>query len=120
MAGNMTGRLLNNRYLVNERIGIGGMAEVDVGTDNVLGRTVAIKVMLPQYAEDATFTVRFKQEAAAAANLQSRLSARASDARSGTLLLLADRRVPAGDLMKLMALARKAGLKHVQVAERRE
>ena len=71
MAGNMTGRLLNNRYLVNERIGIGGMAEVYVGTDNVLGRTVAIKVMLPQYAEDATFTVRFKQEAAAAANLQS-------------------------------------------------
>ena len=60
----MTGRLLNNRYLVNERIGIGGMAEVYVGTDNVLGRTVAIKVMLPQYAEDATFTVRFKQEAA--------------------------------------------------------
>ena len=67
----MTGRLLNNRYLVGERIGIGGMAEVYQGQDNVLGRTVAVKVMLPQYAEDASFTARFRQEAAAAANLQS-------------------------------------------------
>ena len=71
MAGNMTGRLLSNRYLIGERIGIGGMAEVYQGQDNVLGRTVAVKVMLPQYAEDATFTARFRQEAAAAANLQS-------------------------------------------------
>ena len=71
MAGNMTGRLLNNRYLVGERIGIGGMAEVYQGQDNVLGRTVAVKVMLPQYAEDPSFTTRFRQEAAAAANLQS-------------------------------------------------
>ena len=67
----MTGRLLNNRYLVGERIGIGGMAEVYQGQDNVLGRTVAVKVMLPQYAEDANFTARFRQEAASAANLQS-------------------------------------------------
>ena len=71
MAGNMTGRLLNNRYLIGERIGIGGMAEVYQGQDNVLGRTVAVKVMLPQYAEDKSFTARFRQEAAAAANLQS-------------------------------------------------
>ena len=67
----MTGRLLNNRYIVTERIGIGGMAEVYQGQDNVLGRSVAIKIMLPQYAEDATFTARFRQEAAAAANLSS-------------------------------------------------
>ena len=71
MAGTMTGRLLNNRYLVGERIGIGGMAEVYQGQDNVLGRTVAVKVMLPQYAEDPNFAARFKQEAASAANLQS-------------------------------------------------
>ena len=71
MAGNLTGRLLGNRYLIGERIGIGGMAEVYQGQDNVLGRTVAIKIMLPQYAEDPTFTARFRQEAAAAANLQS-------------------------------------------------
>ena len=71
MAGNMTGQKLSNRYLVGERVGIGGMAEVYQGQDSVLGRTVAIKVMLPQYAEDPQFTARFRQEAAAAANLQS-------------------------------------------------
>ena len=71
MAGNMTGQTLSNRYLVKERIGIGGMAEVYEGQDQVLGRKIAVKVMLPQYAEDETFVARFKQEAAAAANLQS-------------------------------------------------
>ena len=71
MAGNMTGRTLSNRYFIGERVGIGGMAEVYQGQDKVLGRTVAVKVMLPQYAEDETFVARFKQEAAAAANLQS-------------------------------------------------
>lgn len=71
MTGNMTGRVFNNRYQITERIGIGGMAEVFRAQDNVLGRMVAVKTMLPQYAADPTFTQRFKQEAAAAANLQS-------------------------------------------------
>lgn len=69
--GNLAGRMLNNRYQITERIGLGGMAEVYRAQDNVLGRMVAVKVMLPQYAEDATFAARFRQEAAAAANLQS-------------------------------------------------
>lgn len=69
------------------------------------------------FFDDARFT---PDDAASAANLSRRLAARASDARSRTLLLLADRRVPAGDLMALIALARKAGMKRVQVAERRE
>jgi serine/threonine-protein kinase len=64
-------RIFANRYRINEKIGIGGMAEVYKATDEVLGRTVAIKVMLPQYAADPSFAARFKQEAQAAANLQS-------------------------------------------------
>lgn len=71
MTGSMTGRLLSNRYRITERIGLGGMAEVYRAQDSVLGRSVAVKVMLPQYANDPTFTARFRQEAAAAANLQS-------------------------------------------------
>ncbi len=71
MSAEMTGKLLSNRYLIGERIGVGGMAEVYQGQDTVLGRVVAVKVMLPQYAEDPAFTARFRQEAAAAANLQS-------------------------------------------------
>lgn len=67
----MIGRTFNNRYKLTERVGLGGMAEVYRAEDNVLGRTVAVKVMLPQYAADPTFTKRFRQEAASAANLQS-------------------------------------------------
>lgn len=67
----MTGRTFNGRYEIKDRIGLGGMAEVYRALDNVLGRTVAVKVMLPQYAADPDFTQRFRQEAAAAANLQS-------------------------------------------------
>lgn len=71
MSGSMIGRVFNNRYELTERIGIGGMAEVYQAQDQVLGRRVAVKVMLPQYAADTEFTQRFRQEAAAAANLQS-------------------------------------------------
>ncbi len=67
----MTGRVLSGRYEIGERIGIGGMAEVYSAHDTTLGRVVAVKVMLPQYADDPDFARRFRQEAAAVANLQS-------------------------------------------------
>lgn len=69
--GPLTGKTLSNRYELGDRIGIGGMAEVYSAQDLVLGRIVAVKTMLPQYATDPDFTRRFRQEAAAAANLQS-------------------------------------------------
>ena len=47
------------------------MATVYRAQDQVLDRTVAVKIMLPQYAGDATFAARFKQEAQAAAGLSS-------------------------------------------------
>ena len=67
----MSERVLGGRYTVQDKIGTGGMAIVYRGLDNVLGRTVAIKTMLPQYAADPSFAARFKQEAQAAAALQS-------------------------------------------------
>ena len=67
----MAGKVLGGRYTVQDRIGTGGMAIVYRGLDEVLGRTVAIKTMLPQYASDPSFAARFKQEAQAAAALQS-------------------------------------------------
>ena len=66
----MIGKLIASRYQIIERLGIGGMAEVFKAQDIVLGRIVALKVMLPQYAADPEFTQRFRQEAASAANLQ--------------------------------------------------
>ncbi|MBP3884709.1 MAG: Stk1 family PASTA domain-containing Ser/Thr kinase [Olsenella sp.] len=67
----MSDRVLGGRYTVQDKIGTGGMAIVYRGLDEVLGRTVAIKTMLPQYAADPSFAARFKQEAQAAAALQS-------------------------------------------------
>lgn len=63
--------LLGGRYLLKDKVGAGGMASVYRATDQVLDRTVAVKIMLPQYASDATFAARFKQEAQAAAALSS-------------------------------------------------
>ena len=63
--------LLGGRYLLKDRVGAGGMASVYRAVDQVLDRTVAVKIMLPQYASDATFAARFKQEAQAAAGLSS-------------------------------------------------
>lgn len=64
-------RVLGGRYLLKDKVGNGGMASVYRAQDQVLDRTVAVKIMLPQYAGDATFAARFKQEAQAAAGLQS-------------------------------------------------
>jgi eukaryotic-like serine/threonine-protein kinase len=65
----MSQSVLGDRYQVEARIGAGGMAEVYRGFDPVLSRTVAIKVLLPQFARDASFVGRFRREAQAAARL---------------------------------------------------
>lgn len=62
---------LGQRYRITEKVGTGGMADVYKAVDEVLGRAVAVKVMHAKYASDANFAARFRQEAQAAANLQS-------------------------------------------------
>ncbi|GAA2721150.1 Stk1 family PASTA domain-containing Ser/Thr kinase [Cellulomonas aerilata] len=62
-------RILANRYEVGELIGRGGMAEVHIGHDNRLGRTVAIKILRSDLARDPSFQARFRREAQAAASL---------------------------------------------------
>ncbi|HVA27618.1 MAG TPA: protein kinase, partial [Candidatus Baltobacteraceae bacterium] len=59
----------NNRYRLDSKLGEGGMATVYCGTDTVLRRRVAIKVLRPQYAADDEFVRRFYQEAESAARL---------------------------------------------------
>ena len=49
-----------------------------------------------------------------------RLADRAVETKCGVLTLLSDRRVPVGDIMKVMALAKKRRLLHVQLAEKRD
>jgi len=62
-------QIFGDRYEVQGRLGVGGMAEVWRGYDRTLSRTVAIKTLLPQFARDASFVDRFRREAQAAARL---------------------------------------------------
>ncbi|WSS30872.1 serine/threonine protein kinase [Streptomyces sp. NBC_01185] len=60
--------LVAGRYRLISPIGRGGMGEVWRGTDEVLGRAVAVKLLLGDQA-DASSTARFRLEAQTAARL---------------------------------------------------
>lgn len=62
-------RILNGRYELGELIGRGGMADVHLGRDIRLGRTVAIKMLRQDLARDPLFQSRFRREAQAVAGL---------------------------------------------------
>jgi eukaryotic-like serine/threonine-protein kinase len=57
------------RYRLDSRIATGGMGEVWRATDTVLGRTVAVKLLKTEYADNASFRSRFETEARHAASL---------------------------------------------------
>lgn len=65
----LLGRTLDDRYLLIDRIARGGMASVYEAKDLRLDRTVAVKVMHANLAEDRAFLERFVQEARAAARV---------------------------------------------------
>jgi beta-lactam-binding protein with PASTA domain/predicted Ser/Thr protein kinase len=62
-------RLLGERYELGDVLGRGGMAEVRIGRDLRLGRTVALKTLRSDLALDSTFQARFRREAQSAASL---------------------------------------------------
>ncbi|GAA3227068.1 serine/threonine-protein kinase [Nonomuraea helvata] len=64
------GTTLNDRYVLAGRLGGGGMGEVWRADDTVLGRAVAVKVLMPALSESPTFTQRFQNEARAMATLR--------------------------------------------------
>ncbi len=64
-----SGDRLAGRYELLEPIGSGGMAIVWRARDLRLGRTVAVKILRPQFAGDAEFVERFATEAHHAASL---------------------------------------------------
>ncbi len=57
------------RYRLESRIATGGMGEVWRAADTTLGRTVAVKVLKREYADDPAFRTRFETEARHAASL---------------------------------------------------
>ena len=65
-----SGTLLSDRYTLHQRIASGGMGEVWRGSDPVLSRTVAVKLLLPSLVSDAEFITRFRTEARMMASLR--------------------------------------------------
>ncbi|MEH0824311.1 MULTISPECIES: serine/threonine-protein kinase [unclassified Micromonospora] len=65
-----TGRLLNGRYRLADRLGAGGMAVVWRAHDEVLGRDVAVKMLSPELAADPQLLQRVRLEARSAARLR--------------------------------------------------
>ncbi|MBO0714541.1 MAG: protein kinase, partial [Acidimicrobiales bacterium] len=65
----LEGQVLCGRYKLVRVLAQGGMAQVFLGHDLLLARSVAIKVPLPHLASHETSSRRFHQEALAAARL---------------------------------------------------
>ncbi|MGD0455757.1 MAG: Stk1 family PASTA domain-containing Ser/Thr kinase [Solirubrobacteraceae bacterium] len=61
--------IIDGRYRVISRLGSGGMADVYLAQDQLLGRDVAVKVLHHHFAEDQEFVERFRREASSAAAL---------------------------------------------------
>ena len=58
------------RYVIERRLGAGGMSTVFVARDTVLERPVAVKLLAEHLADDEAFVYRFRREALSAARLQ--------------------------------------------------
>jgi serine/threonine-protein kinase len=62
-------RLFDRRYLIQRKLGAGGMAAVYLAEDQELGRRVALKLLDDRHASDEQFVERFRREAQNAAGL---------------------------------------------------
>jgi eukaryotic-like serine/threonine-protein kinase len=64
-----TDELFADRYRLDRRLGVGGMATVQLAFDTRLERNVAVKLLAEHLAEDSSFVSRFRREALSAARL---------------------------------------------------
>lgn len=63
------GTVIDGRYLVQRRIGVGATAVVYCAEDRVLARTVAVKLLHDWFADDEEAVKRFRREASTASGL---------------------------------------------------
>jgi eukaryotic-like serine/threonine-protein kinase len=66
----LIGRVIQERYLIEELIGSGGMGSVYRGSHQLLGRRVALKFLMPKLAQDVSSRTRFLREARAVNRVQ--------------------------------------------------
>ena len=67
----LEGRLLDNKFRLDRKIGDGGMASVWQATNTFVHRSVALKLMHARFASDAELLGRFRNEASAAGKIGS-------------------------------------------------
>ena len=61
----LIGKKLDGRYLLEELVGVGGMANVYKGVDLKNQRVVAVKVLREEFLENPELVYRFKNESKA-------------------------------------------------------
>jgi tRNA A-37 threonylcarbamoyl transferase component Bud32 len=66
--GELVGTTLSGRYLITRKIGQGGMGAVFEATHTLIGKRVAVKVLLDKYARREAIVARLEQEARLAAS----------------------------------------------------
>lgn len=98
----MINRTLNNTYLIEEKIGEGGMGVVFSGTHLLLGNKVAIKVMVPTLKKSDNDVKRFQREARVGWSLS----------HPNIIKVFEFSRTQDGILFMVMELAKGENLKH--------
>jgi eukaryotic-like serine/threonine-protein kinase len=99
------GEISGRRYALLELLGSGGMAEVFLAHDRILGRDLALKVLREDFAKDAGFVARFQREAVSAASLNHPHVVQVYDqghSEDGRLYIAMEH-VPGGNLKDLIA-----------------
>ncbi|MBX3154469.1 MAG: protein kinase [Deltaproteobacteria bacterium] len=69
MLKELVGVTLSGRYLVTRKVGQGGMGAVYEATHTLIGKRVAVKVLLEKYAQREAIVARLKQEAQLASSI---------------------------------------------------
>jgi serine/threonine-protein kinase len=67
--GGLVGRMIDERYLVKERIGQGGMGSVWRAEQVRVGRPAALKIIRPDVSDDPQLVARFRREALSACRI---------------------------------------------------
>jgi serine/threonine-protein kinase len=94
-------------YMLEEHVGVGGMAVVFRARDETLGRLAAVKVLSPALAANQEFRVRFLRESRSVAAVdEPHIVPVYGAGESGGVLYIATRFVAGGDLAMLL---RRAG-----------
>jgi serine/threonine protein kinase len=68
-SGGGLGQIIDGRYRIRRRIGEGGMGTVYAAEHVEIGKSVAVKILHPQYSGDEQLVERFRREAQAASRV---------------------------------------------------